>query len=122
MLKAFLQNPRFHMFGSMREKMVERVLFCCVMILFVIGCKPAANPGTWDHTRVEEHLKKKHNLVDISLVQGPEGGFNGSGKTSEGETYTFKVKQDADQKKLSWDFNSDRGDVGNEVLEIVKAE
>ena len=102
--------------------MLARVLFCCVICLSVIGCKPAANPGTWDQTRVEAKLKEKYNLVEISLKPASEGGLAGTGKTAEGETYTFKVKQNAELKRLSWEFNSDRGDVGDEVYEFVKAE
>ena len=102
--------------------MLGRVLFCCVMCLSLMGCKPSANPGTWDQTRVEAHLTKKHKLVEISLLPGAEGVYTGSGKTKLGETYTFKVKQNKELKQLSWEFNSDRGDVGNEVYEFVKAD
>lgn len=101
--------------------MLIRLFFCTLICLSFVGCKPAANPGTWDQTRVAEHLKKKHNLEEISLSPA-EGGLSGSGKTKEGETYKFKVTQNAELKKLSWDFESDRGDMGNEVYEFVKAE
>ncbi len=102
--------------------MIGRILFCCVVCFSLIGCKPGANPGNWDQARVEEHLKKKHELVEISLSPGTDGGFTGSGKTQKGETYKFKVKQNAELKKLSWDFESDRGDIGNELYEIVSAQ
>ena len=102
--------------------MFGRVFFCCLLSFALVGCKPAAHPGNWDQARVEEHLKKKHQLEEISLQPKPEGGFSGSGKTKVGETYSFKVTQNADQKKLSWDFESDRGDTGSEVYEFVKAE
>ena len=102
--------------------MLYRTLWCFVICLSLIGCKPAANPGTWDQTRIEAKLKEKYNLAEISLQPATEGGFTGSGKTAEGETYKFKVKQNADLKRLSWEFNSDRGDVGDEVYEFVKAE
>ncbi len=101
--------------------MIGRVLFCCVIFFALSGCN-RSNPGNWDQTRVEEHLKKKHVLVEISLAPGPDGGFAGSGKTKEGETYKFKVKQNAELKQLSWNFDSDRGDVGNEVYEFVNAQ
>ena len=102
--------------------MLARVLFCFVVCISLIGCKPAVNPGTWDQTRVEAKLKEKYNLVEISLKSASEGELAGTGKTAQGETYTFKVKQNAELKRLSWEFNSDRGDVGDEVLEIVKIE
>ena len=102
--------------------MFGRILFCCLICFTLIGCKPAANPGNWDQARVEEHLKKKHQLEEISLLPKSEGGFTGSGKTKLGETYMFKVTQDAEAKKLSWEFESDRGDVGSEIYEFVKAE
>ena len=102
--------------------MLSRLILCCVICVSTVGCKPAANPGTWDQTRVAEHLKKKHNLEEISLSPGSEGGLSGSGKTKEGETYKFKVTQNSELKKLSWDFESDRGDIGNEVYEFIKAE
>ncbi len=102
--------------------MIYRMLLCTVICLSLIGCKPAANPGTWDQTRIEAHLKEKHKLVEVSLLPGSEGVFTGSGKTKLGETYMFKVKQDAETKRLSWEFNSDRGDVGEEAYEFVKAD
>ena len=102
--------------------MLNRVFLCSMLCLSLIGCKPAANPGTWDQTRVEAKLKDKHKLVEISLSPASEGGFTGLGKTQQGETFTFKVKQDAKLQRLSWEFKSDRGDVGDEVYEFVKAE
>lgn len=102
--------------------MLYRTLLCCVICFSLIGCKPAVHPGNWDQTRIETKLKEKHNLAEISLQPASAGGFTGSGKTADGETYTFKVKQDANLKRLSWEFNSDRGDVGDEVYEFVKAE
>lgn len=102
--------------------MFYRTLLCCVIGLSLIGCKPTPNPGTWDQTRVEAKLKEKHSLVEISLQPASEGGFTGSGKNAQGETYTFEIKQNADLKRLSWEFKSDRGDVGEEVYEFVKAE
>lgn len=99
--------------------MLGRLLFVCLICFSLIGCTPALNPGNWDQARVEKHLKEKHNLVEVTLSPEAQGGFTGSGKTSEGEIYNFKVTQDATAKRLSWEFKSDRGDVGSEVLEIV---
>ena len=100
--------------------MLYRMLLCSLIGFSLIGCKPAANPGTWDQTRVEAKLMEKHNLVEISLLPASDGGFTGSGKTKIGETYSFRVNQSAEMKQLSWKFNSDRGDVGSEVYEFVE--
>ena len=102
--------------------MLFRTMLMGVICIVLSGCKPALNPGSWDQGRVEAKLKEKLKLAEISLLPHANGGYTGSGKTKQGETYSLKVKQNAELKQLSWEFSSDRGDVGEELFEIVKAE
>ena len=102
--------------------MLYRTMLIGLISVGLIGCKPALNPGTWEQGRVEAKLKEKLKLVEVSLLPHAAGGYTGSGKTKQGETYTLRVKQNAELKQLSWEFSCNRGDVGEEVFEIVKVE
>jgi hypothetical protein len=72
-----------------------------------IGC--ADNPGTWPLPKVEAKLTESLQLSDVNMEAAPDGGFTGTGKSAEGETISFSVKQDAAARRISWDAKGDRG-------------
>jgi hypothetical protein len=73
------------------------------------GCNQS-HPGNWDETTVESKLKEKMNLTSLDLTPA-EGGYNGSGADSEGETYQFVVEQNAANKELTYVAEGDRGTI-----------
>ncbi len=57
---------------------------------------------------MEENIKRKMGLDEIDLSNG-EGGFTGTGKNAEGESFVIKVKQNAGGKRLDYEAKGDRG-------------
>jgi len=78
------------------------------MTVCLSGC--GDNPGSWPQEKVEAKVVEGLSLSEIALSPSAEAGvFTGTGKNAEGETFTLKVTQNADTKKISWDAKGDRG-------------
>jgi hypothetical protein len=45
-------------------------------------------------------------------------GFSGTGKASDGETFSFSIKQDAAAKKLQYTATGDRGTIEEGFFEV----
>lgn len=89
------------------------LLFQCLMIA---GC--AENPGKWPEDKVATKIQEKLELSELSMVPNPEGGFTGTGKSAEGETFTIKITQDPAQGRLNWDSEGDRGTFDSGFYEL----
>ncbi len=83
------------------------LLFFCVA---VSGCSKQ-NPGTYGQPEVEAQVIKSLKLSEIQLTVDPAGGYSGTGKTADGESYKLKIMQDAAMKRLSWKADGDRGTI-----------
>ncbi len=46
-----------------------------------------------------------------NITVDPSGGYTGTGKTADGESYKLKITQDAEMKRLSWKADGDRGTI-----------
>lgn len=92
--------------------MFFRILTVCILMFAVanIGCTKS-HPGNYAHTEVEAQVKKSLELIEIQLTPDPAGGYSGTGKNAEGETYKLKISQDEALKRLSWKADGDRGDM-----------
>lgn len=102
--------------------MLYRMLLVGLLVFSFLGCTPPPNPGTWDQARVETKIKESLELTEISLEPASDGSYTGSGKKATGESYKLTVTQDPKLKRLSWKFDSDRGDVGENFYEFVSAQ
>ena len=92
--------------------MVFRILTVCVLMFAVLisGCTKI-HPGNYAQPKVEAQVMKSLELIEIQLTPDPAGGYSGTGKNAEGETYRLKIFQDEALKRLSWKADGDRGDM-----------
>ena len=81
------------------------------------GCQKD-NPGLWQVDRVSAKIVERFELTDISLNPKDGGGFEGTGKTAAGETFTFDITQEPDNSKMSWNATSDRGTIEDGFYEL----
>ncbi len=100
-----------------RQWLLVNLFLAMVLVGQFTGCTQS-NPGNWPQQQVEEKVKSNLKLSEISLTPRPEGGYSGTGKTSEGEAYKLQVTQDPARKRLEWKFESDRGDIGDAYYEF----
>lgn len=86
-----------------------------VMFVFaLVGC--GDNPGKWPKEKAAEYVKQSlieqgMEMNDVTLAEKPGGGFEGTGKVADGETLTLTVTQDADDHRLNWEAQGDRGSI-----------
>jgi hypothetical protein len=84
------------------------VLPCLLTLLLAAGCADTNNPGSWDQAKVATQMKSSLKLTEVSLSPAA-GGFSGTGKAEDGETYKITVTQDPANKRLDWKAEGDRG-------------
>jgi len=92
--------------------MVFRILtvFILTFAIAISGCTKS-HPGNYAQPEVEAQVKKSLELIEIQLTADAAGGYSGTGKNAEGESYKLKISQDAVLKRLSWKADGDRGDM-----------
>jgi len=92
--------------------MVFRILTVCILMFAVAisGCTKR-HPGNYAQPEVEAQVKKSLDLIEIQLSPDPAGGYSGTGKNAEGETYKLKISQDEALKRLNWKADGSRGDM-----------
>jgi lipopolysaccharide export LptBFGC system permease protein LptF len=91
--------------------------------LFCVGCGNTSHPGTWNQAEIEAYMLKTENpkMSEVSISTDPAGGYTGTGKAADGETFKLTIKQNADLKRLSWNAKGDRGTVIDDAsYEFVK--
>lgn len=96
------------------------LLAICVLTFSILisGCnRGASNPGTWNQAQVEAQIKKSLKLSEATLTPA-EGGFTGTGKNAEGESFKFTIKQDAAKKRMEWKSEGDRGSFEDGYYEV----
>lgn len=91
--------------------------FLLVGVLCWSGCEQPAHPGNWPQTTVESKLKSSLNLTEIALTPAT-GGFSGTGKTADGETFKLTITQDATAKKLVCKATGDRGTMDERTYDL----
>ena len=92
--------------------MVRHILPICVLVFFVAitGCE-WSHPGNYPQPEVEAQVKKSLKLTEIQITADPGGGYTGTGKTADGESFKLKLTQDVAQKSLNWKADGDRGSI-----------
>ena len=90
--------------------MVFRILCIFILCVAASGCT-TSNPGTYAQPEVEAQVIKSLKLSEIRLATDPAGGYTGTGKNSDGESFKLKITQDAALKRLSWKADGDRGTI-----------
>ncbi|MEO8270475.1 MAG: hypothetical protein ABI557_12200 [Aureliella sp.] len=85
-----------------------------MFVLTLVGC--GDNPGKWPKEKVAEHVKQslieqEMEMNEVTLTDKPGGGFEGTGKVAGGETLKLTVTQDADDHRLIWEAQGDRGSI-----------
>lgn len=98
--------------SSLQKSLVSLLLLSAVGLS---GCTD--NPGTWSEQKVASQIEESLELVESSLTK-VDGGFEGTGKRSDGETLTFTIQQDPDASRMSWDAKGDRGFVEDGFYEL----
>ncbi len=84
------------------------ILPCLLTLLLATGCAETNNPGSWNKEKVETQMKSSLKLAEIALAPAT-GGFSGTGKAQDGETYKITVTQDPTKNRLDWKAEGDRG-------------
>jgi hypothetical protein len=60
-------------------------------------------------------------MSEVKISADPAGGYTGTGKAADGETFKLTIKQNAELKRLSWSAKGDRGTVIDDAsYEFVK--
>jgi hypothetical protein len=82
--------------------------------LSLVGC--GDNPGKWPKEKVVEYVKQSlieqgMDVTEVKLSDKAGGGFEGTGSVAGGETLKLTVVLDADDHRLTWDAEGDRGSV-----------
>ena len=80
--------------------------------LSLAGC--GDNPGKWPKEKVAEYVKQSLideglDVTEVKLSEKAGGGFEGTGSVAGGETLKLNVVLDADEHRLTWDADGDRG-------------
>lgn len=83
------------------------------MLVLLVGCKKD-NPGTWPVEKVTQKVIESLQLSELELNKS-EKGFEGTGKRSDGESFSVQITQDPSSSMISWDAKGDRGtnEIGN---------
>ncbi len=78
-------------------------------LVFAAGCGGAiSHPGVWTEADAEANIKRKMDLTEVDLAPAA-GGFSGTGKNADGESFKIAVQQNATTKRLDYDAKGDRG-------------
>lgn len=108
------QLPFTHKLGTFRAFQAGILTLAAVFVLTLVGC--GDNPGKWPKEKVAEYVKQSlieqdMEMNDVALTEKPGGGFEGTGKVADGETLKLTVTQDADDHRLIWEAQGDRGSI-----------
>jgi hypothetical protein len=115
---TFILNPRKKLL--MHDHETRRCRFLTLMFLSLLaipGCGGLANPGTWSEAEIEANIKEKMGLESVDVTPSADG-YTGTAKNSEGESFTFTIKQDAASKKLQYTATGDRGTIEEGFFEV----
>ena len=94
-----------------------------MLCLFCAGCGNSSLPGVWTQTEIEAYMIKTENpkMSEVKVNADPAGGYTGTGKSADGETFQLTIKQNVELKRLSWSAKGDRGTVIDDAMyEFVK--
>lgn len=80
-----------------------------LLALTTVGCN-TFDPSQWSQEQVAKEIKEQWDLESVELKPA-EGGYAGTGKNAEGETFKITVKVDPASKSLSYHGDGDRGDI-----------
>ena len=92
--------------------MSRYILSICILVFSVAisGCE-RRHPGNYPQPEVEAQVMKSLKLTEIQITADPAGGYSGTGKTADGESFKLKLTQDVAQKSLNWKADGDRGSI-----------
>ena len=92
--------------------MSRYILSICILVFSVAisGCE-RRHPGNYPQPEVEAQVMKSLKLTELQITADPAGGYSGTGKTADGESFKLKLTQDAAEKSLSWKADGDRGSI-----------
>lgn len=77
-------------------------------VLLIAGC---FNPANWNQEQVAKDIKEqwaKYNITEVSLTAVSDG-FEGTAKSTEGETFKISLKKDMATKSVRGTGIGDRG-------------
>ena len=102
------------------NKIMRQATLCVGVLigsLITSGCGPSSHPGTWDEAKVETELTRTLKLESLDLMPS-DGGFQGTGSNSDGQSFEVTVKQDAATKSLTYDAKGNRGENVDGTIEF----
>jgi hypothetical protein len=84
-------------------------LIALAVCFVVSGCKQS-HPGVWNQQEIEAYMLKTEDPKMSEVKLTPDaGGYTGTGKAPDGETFQLTIKQNVELKQLSWEAKGDRG-------------
>lgn len=103
-------------------------LTACILLA---GCGPADNPGTWNQEKVADYVQDclarevtadGLQVENVTLSPKAGGGFEGTAKASDGQSFKLDITQDPAAQELKWVATGDRGSNfdGSYAFETVK--
>jgi len=75
----------------------------------IAGCN-SFDPSQWTQEQVAKDISEHWDLVSIEL-KPTEGGYTGTGKSADGETFAISVKVDQGAKSVAYHGDGDRGSI-----------
>jgi len=91
----------------MLRRLVGSLVTACLACCLLLGCN-SFDPSKWNQDQVAKEITEQWKLSDVSLSPS-DGGFKGSGKTADGETFEITVKMDAANKSVIYAGKGNRG-------------
>jgi hypothetical protein len=103
-------NLRKPLLMYLRDSRLFHLRSLCLVFatLSSVGCGGLANPGAWSEAEIEANIKEKMGLEAVDVTPSADG-YTGTAKASDGEAFTFTIKQDVAGKKLQYSAKGDRG-------------
>ena len=86
---------------------IALVVFALVLTVSATGCK-TFDPSQWSQEQVTKEVSEQWDLVSVDLKPA-DGGYTGTGKNAEGETFQITVRLDPAAKSATFEGKGDRG-------------
>jgi hypothetical protein len=91
----------------MMRRVVGSLMAVWLACGLLLGCN-TFDPSKWNQEQVAKEITEQWKLSDVSLSPSA-GGFSGSGKTADGETFEITVKMDTANKSVIYAGKGNRG-------------
>ncbi len=92
---------------------------CASLFVLCAGCRKD-NPGLWQAAQVKAQIAESLEMTNVEVkANTTDGGFEGTGMRGA-EKITFKITQDPNAFRMSWEARGDRGFFEDGYYELVQ--